>query len=226
MAIFCLTESVTKPAKSQWDFGELFPVEATRRVLSVSELTGQVKRLLEKQVGSIWVTGEITNFRAQNSGHIYFTLKDAGSQLSCVLFSRESVQHRELLVDGQKVLLQGDVTVYEARGQYQLIVRAVELQGVGALQIAFEKLKQNLRLKGCLLPNEKRPLQGFRTVSASLPRQLALLFAMCCTSSSAVTPGWKSFWRLVACKVPAQRRKSRLPFDCSMNSRFATAPPT
>src|SRR6266850_5506475 len=128
---------MSKPAKSHWDFGELFPTEQTRRVLSVSELTAQVKRLLEQQVGSIWVTGEVTNLRAQSSGHIYFTLKDAASQLSCVLFSRENVSHRELLADGQKVLLQGDVTVYEARGQYQLIVRAVELQGVGALQIAF-----------------------------------------------------------------------------------------
>src|SRR5580700_10057942 len=121
---------MSKQTKSQWDFGELFPTEQTRRVLSVSELTAQVKRLLEKQVGLIWVTGEVTNLRAQSSGHIYFTLKDAASQLGCVLFSRENVPHRELLADGQKVLLQGDVTVYEARGQYQLIVRAVELQGV------------------------------------------------------------------------------------------------
>jgi exodeoxyribonuclease VII large subunit len=127
-------------SKSQWDFGELFPPEQTRKVLSVSELTGQIRALLEKQIGQIWVGGEITNLRAQSSGHMYFTLKDAAAQLNCVLFSREKVTHRELLADGQKVLLQGDVTVYEARGQYQLIVRAVELQGVGALQIAFEKL--------------------------------------------------------------------------------------
>src|SRR5258705_9984207 len=131
---------MSKQTKSQWDFGELFPTEQTRKVLSVSELTTQIKRLLEKQVGTIWVSGEITNLRAQSSGHIYFTLKDAGAQLSCVLFNRENVSHRELLADGQKVLLQGDATVYEARGQYQLIVRAAELQGVGALQIAFEKL--------------------------------------------------------------------------------------
>ena len=133
----------------------------TRRVLSVSELTAQVKRLLEKQVGSIWVTGEVTNLRAQSSGHIYFTLKDAASQLSCVLFSREKVLHRELLADGQKVLLQGDVTVYEARGQYQLIVRAVELQGVGALQIAFEKLKQKLAAEGLFAPERKRSLPKY-----------------------------------------------------------------
>ena len=148
---------MSKQTKSQWDFGELFPAEATRKVLSVSELTAQVRSLLEKQVGSIWVTGEVTNLRAQSSGHIYFTLKDAASQLSCVLFSREKVPHRGLLADGQKVLLQGDVTVYEARGQYQLIVRAVELQGVGALQIAFEKLKQQLAAEGLFAPERKRP---------------------------------------------------------------------
>src|SRR5476651_2128253 len=152
---------MSKQTKSQWDFGELFPAEATRKVLSVSELTAQVRRLLEKQVGSIWVGGEITNLRAQSSGHIYFTLKDAASQLGCVLFSRENVPHRELLADGQNVLLQGDVTVYEARGQYQLIVRAVELQGVGALQIRFEKLKQKLAAEGLFAPERKRPLPKY-----------------------------------------------------------------
>jgi exodeoxyribonuclease VII large subunit len=148
-------------SKAQWDFGELFLTEQTRKVLSVSELTAQVRSLLEKQVGSIWVTGEVTNLRAQSSGHIYFTLKDAASQLSCVLFSREKVPHRGLLADGQKVLLQGDVTVYEARGQYQLIVRAVELQGVGALQIAFEKLKQKLATEGLFASERKRPLPKY-----------------------------------------------------------------
>jgi exodeoxyribonuclease VII large subunit len=147
--------------KSQWDFGELFPAEQTRKVLSVSELTAQVKRLLEKSVGQVWVTGEVTNLRAQSSGHMYFTLKDAAAQLSCVLFSREKVLHRDLLADGQKVLLQGDVTVYEARGQYQLIVRAVELQGVGALQIAFEKLKQKLAAEGLFALERKRPLPKY-----------------------------------------------------------------
>jgi exodeoxyribonuclease VII large subunit len=148
-------------SKSQWNFGELFPPEQTRKVLSVSELTGQIRALLEKQIGQIWVGGEVTNLRAQSSGHIYFTLKDAAAQLNCVLFSREKVAHRELLADGQKVLLQGDVTVYEARGQYQLIVRAVELQGVGALQIKFEKLKQQLAAEGLFAPERKRSLPKY-----------------------------------------------------------------
>ncbi len=152
---------MSKPGKSQWDFGELFPAEQTRKVLSVWELTSDIKRLLEKQIGTVWVSGEITNLRAQSSGHVYFTLKDVAAQLSCVLFRGTAGAQRSLLADGQKVLLQGDVTVYEARGQYQLIVRAVELQGVGALQIAFEKLKQKLSAEGLFAPERKRPLPKF-----------------------------------------------------------------
>jgi exodeoxyribonuclease VII large subunit len=152
---------MAKPSKSQWDFGELFTPEQTRRVLSVSELTTQVKRLLEQQVGTVWVTGEITNFRAQASGHCYFTLKDASSQIACVLFRGTAAGERELLRDGAKVNLQGEVTVYEARGQYQMIVRQVELQGVGALQAAFERLKQKLAAEGLFAQERKRPLPEF-----------------------------------------------------------------
>jgi exodeoxyribonuclease VII large subunit len=152
---------MSKPAKSQWDFGELFPAAETRKVLSVWELTADIKRLLEKQIGSVWVSGEITNLRSQSSGHIYFTLKDVAAQLGCVLFRGTAAAQRELLADGQKVLLQGDVTVYEARGQYQLIVRAVELQGVGALQVAFEKLKQKLAAEGLFAQERKRPLPRY-----------------------------------------------------------------
>ncbi len=152
---------MAKPSKSQWDFGELFPTEAVRKVLSVSELTGNIKRLLEKQVGQVAVSGEITNFRAQASGHVYFTLKDAGAQLACVLFRNTSVPHRSLLQDGQKVLLTGDVTVYEARGQYQLIVSSAELQGVGALQAAFERLKEKLAAEGLFKLERKRKLPRY-----------------------------------------------------------------
>ena len=147
--------------KSQWDFGELFPAAQTRRVLTVSEITGNIRRALEKEIGSVWITGEVTNLRAQSSGHSYFTLKDAAAQLACVLFRGEAVESRALLQDGQKVVLQGDLTVYEPRGQYQLIVRAVELQGVGALQLAFERLKQKLQAEGLFAPERKRPLPRF-----------------------------------------------------------------
>jgi len=150
--------------KSQWDFGELFPREVRvveRKVLSVTELTGQIRRALEKDVGLVWVTGEITNLRIQTSGHIYFTLKDAWAQLSCVLFRGEAQVDRALLSDGRKITAQGEVTVYEPRGQYQLRVTAVELQGMGALQVAFEKLKARLSAEGLFARERKRPLPRY-----------------------------------------------------------------
>jgi len=156
------------PANSQWDFGELFPREPVRKVLSVSDLTGQIRRLLEKQIGLVWVSGEIANLRSQSSGHIYFTVKDSSSQLSCVLFRGEMLVDRSLLQDGRHVLLQGDVTVYEPRGQYQLRVVAAELQGVGALQAAFEKLKAKLYAEGLFARERKRPLPRY-------PRRIGLV---------------------------------------------------
>jgi exodeoxyribonuclease VII large subunit len=150
-----------KPVKSQWEFGELFPSEQFRKVLSVTELTWQIKRLLEQHVGEVWVTGEITNLRFQNSGHIYFTLRDADTQLSCVLFRGEAQVDRSLLQDGRKVTLRGEVTVYEARGQYQLRVTKAELQGIGALQVAFEKLKEKLKAEGLFAPERKRLLPRY-----------------------------------------------------------------
>ena len=152
---------MAKITKSQWNFGELFPTETTRRVLTVSELTTQVKRLLEKSIGLVWVTGEVTNLRLQSSGHVYFTLKDANAQLNSVLFRGESVENSDLLQDGRKLIGQGDLTVYEPRGQYQLVVRAVELQGVGALQLAFERLKRQLQAEGLFAPERKRPLPKY-----------------------------------------------------------------
>jgi exodeoxyribonuclease VII large subunit len=152
---------MNRPVKTQWDFGELFPVEQTRKVLSVSELTARIRRLLEKEIGRVWVMGEITNLKVQGSGHIYFTLKDAAAQVSCVLFRGEMQVDRSLLHDGQKVTVGGEVTVYEPRGQYQLRVTAVELQGLGALQAAFEKLKQKLKGEGLFATERKRPLPRY-----------------------------------------------------------------
>jgi exodeoxyribonuclease VII large subunit len=155
---------MSNPAKSQWDFGELFPPQAlqpTRKVWSVATLTAHIRVLLEGQVGQVWVMGEITNLKTQSSGHIYFTLKDAGVELSCVLFRGELQVDRSLLQAGRKVTVQGQITVYEARGQYQLRVTAVELEGQGALQAAFEKLKQKLNAEGLFAPERKRPLPKY-----------------------------------------------------------------
>ncbi len=151
-----------KQTTSQWDFsGELFSEQAMRRVFSVSELTTDIRRLLEQHIGQVWVTGEITNCRAQSSGHIYFTLKDASAQLNCIVFRADPIANRADLQDGRKVILKGEMTVYEPRGQYQLRVLAVELQGVGALQAAFEKLKQKLAAEGLFDPARKRPLPPY-----------------------------------------------------------------
>jgi exodeoxyribonuclease VII large subunit len=152
---------MSRKAQSQWDFGELFPTEQIRQVLTVTELTTKVRRLIEKEVGQIWVTGEVTNLRIQASGHAYFTIKDGGAQLNCVLFRGEAAANREFLQDGQKLILQGDLTVYEARGQYQLIVHAIEPQGIGALQVAFEKLKRKLQAEGLFAQERKRSLPHF-----------------------------------------------------------------
>ena len=153
---------MAKPLKSQWEFGELFPPAATRKVFSVTEITATIKRAIAREVGDVWVTGEITNLRLQSSGHVYFSIKDGAAQLSCVLFRGEArAARRDLLLDGQKVILRGEMSVYEARGQYQLIVTEVELQGVGALQAAFERLKQKLNAEGLFAPERKRALPLF-----------------------------------------------------------------
>ena len=147
-------------SQNQWDFGELFSKEEARRVLSVSELTKKVKRQIEEGIGQIWVEGEITNLRRQSSGHIYFSIKDDNTQLSCVLFRGVRMSQRDTIEDGQKVVLQGSLTVYEARGQYQLIVKTVELQGIGALQVQFERLKNSLNGEGLFDTARKRKLPG------------------------------------------------------------------
>jgi exodeoxyribonuclease VII large subunit len=150
-----------RETKSQWEFGELFSQPLGRQVLTVSQLTSKLRVLLEKQLGQVWVSGEITNFKTQSSGHIYFTLKDANAQLSCLLFRGELLPSRQLLADGQKVVLQGALTVYEPRGQYQLRVLAVELQGIGALQQKFERLKVKLQAEGLFATERKRPIPPY-----------------------------------------------------------------
>lgn len=134
-------------------------------VLSVSQLTRSIRSLIEDQIGELWVEGEVSNLRKQSSGHQYFTLKDAGSQLSCVLFAGQASQMRGInLTDGQCVQVFGQVTVYEARGQYQLVVRIVRNKGEGLLQAKFEALKARLASEGLFEPDRKRPLPRFPKV--------------------------------------------------------------
>jgi exodeoxyribonuclease VII large subunit len=138
-------------------------------ILTVSELTRVVREVLEGRIGEVWVEGEISNYRKQSSGHHYFTLKDDRAQLACVMFARSyGAQTRMPLADGMQVQVYGQVTVYEARGQYQLIIRLLQPKGQGVLQAKFEALKQKLQAEGLFDPDRKRSLPKF-------PRRVALV---------------------------------------------------
>lgn len=137
---------------------ELQSGEDSGRVQSVTDFTRRVRELLKAGLPAGWVAGEVSNLRAQASGHCYFSLKDAGAQLSCVLFRGDAARQNVTLRDGAQVLVYGEVDVYEARGQYQLIVRAVVDHGVGRLQQQFEELKRRLAAEGLFAAEKKRPL--------------------------------------------------------------------
>src|SRR5271169_3777314 len=132
--------------------------KAPVQVLSVSDLTRRVKDLLEKQFPGVWVEGEVSNLRSPSSGHVYFTLKDANAQLAVVLFRGVAAKVGFALKDGLQVIAFGDVSVYERSGQYQLIARQLLPKGLGALQLAFEELKQRLAKEGLFDPGRKRPI--------------------------------------------------------------------
>ncbi|MBN1587017.1 MAG: exodeoxyribonuclease VII large subunit, partial [Candidatus Omnitrophica bacterium] len=128
------------------------------RPLTVSELTRQVKQLLEEIYPRVWVVGEISNLRTPASGHMYFTLKDEGAELACVFFKFASQRLKFKLEDGLQVVLRGSVTVYERQGKYQLKVDTAEPKGAGALQLAFEQLKKKLAAEGLFDPEHKKPV--------------------------------------------------------------------
>jgi exodeoxyribonuclease VII large subunit len=137
----------------------------TRRIWPVRELVGQVRELIEQQYCDVWVEGEISNYRPAPSGHVYFTLKDADAQLPIVLFRRQAMLLRFRPEDGLHVLVRGRVSVYEQRGQMQLVAETMEPVGAGSLQLAFEQLKERLKAEGLFDAERKRPLPAFpRTV--------------------------------------------------------------
>jgi exodeoxyribonuclease VII large subunit len=144
----------------------LFP--APDQILSVADFTGRLKRLLEGSVPPCWVRGEVSNLRRQSSGHVYFTLKDAQSQLSAVMFRGDASRQSLALKDGMQVLVYGELSLYELRGAYQLIVRFTLGVGEGALQLAFERLKQQLKDEGLFAPERKQPLP-------LLPQRVAII---------------------------------------------------
>ncbi len=147
-----------------------------RRVYGVSELNATVQALFADTFRAIWVEGEISNCRPATSGHFYFSLKDSQSQLKCVLFRGAARFVKFRPQDGLRVLARGSLDVYEARGEYQLVVELLEPQGAGALQLAFEQLKKKLAAEGLFAPERKRPLP-------TLPRHLGIVTS---TSGAAI----------------------------------------
>ncbi|SPE24136.1 Exodeoxyribonuclease 7 large subunit [Candidatus Sulfotelmatomonas gaucii] len=136
-----------------------------RHIWPVHELVSQVRELVEQEFGDVWVEGEISNFRPAPSGHVYFTLKDAEAQLPIVFFRRNVMLLRFRPEDGLHVLVRGRLSVYEQRGQMQLVAETMEPVGTGSLQLAFEQLKEKLKAEGLFDAARKRPLPLFpRTV--------------------------------------------------------------
>ena len=130
-------------------FGEIKGKREEPKVFSVSEITKTVRGVLEDEIGTVWVEGEVSNYRKQASGHEYFVLKDASAQLSCVRFARGATRLKSVaLAEGMQVQVRGVLTVYEARGQYQMNVQIVQAGGAGLLQAKFEALKSQLQAEG------------------------------------------------------------------------------
>ncbi len=128
------------------------------QALTVGEFTRQIKNLLESSFQGVWVRGEISNLRQQSSGHVYFTLKDEGSQLSCVMFRGNASRQPFNWKNGLQVVVYGEVSVYEPRGNYQLICRLIQEDGIGRLQQEFLRLKEKLQGEGLFDPSRKKAI--------------------------------------------------------------------
>src|SRR6201984_2377143 len=135
--------------------------QQTAKVFTVSELTRQIRGTLETRFGAVWVQGEISNYKAHPRGHQYFTLKDQRAQISCVIWRDTMIPPREAIADGAQVQVYGNLSVFEARGQYQLSVQILQPRGVGILQAKFEALKRKLEAEELFAAERKRPLPKF-----------------------------------------------------------------
>jgi len=142
-----------------------------RRILTVSELTADIRSLLEEQFIEVWVEGELSNSRVWNTGHMYFTLKDTGAQIKGVMFRSALRALRFAPQDGLRVVARGRVSVYDPKGEYQLICEHLEPEGLGALQLAFDQLKQRLSAEGLFDPARKRALPV-------LPRKIGVVTSL------------------------------------------------
>jgi exodeoxyribonuclease VII large subunit len=139
-----------------------------RRIWTVRDLVAAVRTHIEREYGDAWVEGEISNFRAHDSGHLYFTLKDQNSQLNAVMFRSQAKLLRFRPENGMQVVVRGRVTIYEDRGQLQISAEYLEPKGAGALQIAFEQLKAKLESEGLFDATRKKPIP-------SLPRRIGIV---------------------------------------------------
>ncbi len=139
-----------------------------RRVWTVRDLVTAVRTYIERDYGDTWVEGEISNFRAHDSGHLYFTLKDQNSQLSAVMFRSQAKLLRFRPENGMQVVVRGRITIYEDRGQLQISAEYLEPKGAGALQIAFEQLKAKLEAEGLFDAGRKKPIP-------TLPRRIGIV---------------------------------------------------
>lgn len=146
----------------------LAPTSTEATVLTVEQLNSRIKQVMEGQIGTVWVQGEISNFKAHTSGHFYFSVKDAKSQISAVMFRGHNSRLRFKPTDGLEVVIRGRVTVYEPRGNYQIMCEAMEPVGAGALQKAFEQLRDKLKAEGLFAAERKRPIPHF-------PRHVAVV---------------------------------------------------
>lgn len=135
------------------------PVE--RKIYSVSQLTDNIKSILEESFPFIWISGEISNFKIPASGHYYLTLKDTNAQISAIMFRGQNRNLKFLPEDGMKITGFGRISVYQPRGAYQIILEYIEPAGVGALQAAFEQLKAGLAEEGLFDKIHKKPFHFF-----------------------------------------------------------------
>jgi len=130
----------------------------TQKIYRVSEITREIRTLLESKYAAVWVEGEVSNFKHHSSGHIYFTLKDESAQIQAVFFAGDNRYLKFELKDGLQVICIGRVSVYDKRGQYQIYVQRMEPKGLGALQLAFLQLKERLEKEGLFAPERKKPV--------------------------------------------------------------------
>ncbi len=196
------------------------PTALERRVWSVRALVASIRQQLETGYADVWVEGEISNCRPAPSGHIYFTLKDGEAQLPVVLFRRQAALLRFRPADGLAVLVRGRISIYEGRGQLQLIAETMEPRGAGALQLAFEQLKARLLAEGLFDASRKRPLPAF-------PRCIGVITSPAgAVIRDIVTVGRRRHARLNLLIYPAAMQGASCPATVAAGVRWFNAHPT